>query len=158
AALVTRHGSMVLAACRRVLGNPADAEDACQAAFLVLARKAESARWQPSVAGWLYATARQVALNARTARTRRVKHEGAAAAGAAPPRVAALAQGVAMTGGKKFATAAVFAAGFGLLVLAAGVGRLPAGDAGPPAAPPVAPKAGDPLPQVLLTKPDDPKA
>src|SRR5262245_46300595 len=75
-ALVKRHGLMVFNTCRRVLGNQADAEDACQATFLVLARKAASARWQASVASWLYATARQVALNARTARSRRTRHEG----------------------------------------------------------------------------------
>jgi RNA polymerase sigma factor (sigma-70 family) len=78
AALVKRHGRMVLGVCRRVLGNATDADDACQAVFLVLARKAGSARWRPSVASWLYATARQVALNARTARSRRAKHEGRA--------------------------------------------------------------------------------
>src|SRR4051794_13825754 len=78
AAVVHRHGPMVLGVCRRVLGNPVDAEDACQAAFLVLARKAGSGRWRESVASWLYATARQVALNARTARTRRTRHEGRA--------------------------------------------------------------------------------
>ena len=78
AALVKRHGPMVHGVCRRVLGNPADADDACQAVFLVLARKAGSSRWRPSVASWLYATARQVALNARTARARRLKHEGRA--------------------------------------------------------------------------------
>jgi RNA polymerase sigma factor (sigma-70 family) len=236
-ALVKRHTPMVLAPCRRVLGNPADAEDACQAVFVVLARKAASVRWQPSVASWLYATARQVALHARA---RQAKHEGrapakppasplaeltgeellaaldeelgklperyrvplvlcclegltrdeaaqllgvpaptlksrlergrqrlhdalarrgvalgagllvllatspagavpprpaesvaAAAVGCAPPRVAALAQGVAMTGVKKFTSAAVFAVGFGVLVLAAGLARLPARDAGP---------------------------
>jgi RNA polymerase sigma factor (sigma-70 family) len=77
AMLVHRHGPMVLGACRRVLGNPADAEDACQATFVVLARKA-AARWQPSVATWLYVTARRVALNARTARARRARHEGRA--------------------------------------------------------------------------------
>jgi RNA polymerase sigma factor (sigma-70 family) len=88
--LVKRHGAMVLAVCQRVLGNPADAEDACQATFLVLACKAGSARWQPSVAGWLYATARQVALNARTARSRRTKHEGQAARKAAGNPLAAM--------------------------------------------------------------------
>jgi RNA polymerase sigma factor (sigma-70 family) len=83
AVLVRRHGPMVQGVCRRVLGNPADADDAAQATFLVLARKAGSTRWRPSVASWLYATARQVALNARTARARRVKHEGRA--GVKPP-------------------------------------------------------------------------
>jgi len=78
AAIVGRHGPMVLGACRRVLGNSADAEDACQATFVVLARKARSGRWQRSVASWLYATARLVALNARTARARRARHEGRA--------------------------------------------------------------------------------
>jgi RNA polymerase sigma factor (sigma-70 family) len=88
--LVKRHGAMVLAVCQRVLSNPADAEDACQATFLVLARKAASARWQASLAGWLYATARQVALNARTARSRRAKHEEQAAQRAAANPLAAI--------------------------------------------------------------------
>src|SRR6476661_2944754 len=56
-ALVRRHAAMVLAAGRRVLGNTHDAEDVCQAAFLLLAKKARSHRWQPSVANWLYKTA-----------------------------------------------------------------------------------------------------
>jgi RNA polymerase sigma factor (sigma-70 family) len=80
AELIRRHGALVHGVCRRMLGNPADAEDACQATFLVLSRKAASGRWQRSVASWLYATARQVALNARTARTRRARHEGKAPA------------------------------------------------------------------------------
>jgi RNA polymerase sigma factor (sigma-70 family) len=80
AALVQRHGPMVLGACRRVLGNSADAEDACQATYVILARKARLGGWQKSVASWLYATARQVALNARTARARRARHEGRASA------------------------------------------------------------------------------
>jgi RNA polymerase sigma factor (sigma-70 family) len=80
AILVQRHGPMVVGVCRRVLGNPADADDAFQATFLVLARKAGTGRWRPSVASWLYATARQVALNARTARSRRARHEGRATA------------------------------------------------------------------------------
>src|SRR5262245_54185721 len=63
AALVRRHAGLVLGACRRVLPCEQDAEDACQATFLVLVRKARVQRWQPSVASWLYATARKVAAN-----------------------------------------------------------------------------------------------
>jgi len=79
AALVRRHTGMVLGVCRRALSNPQDAEDACQATFLVLAQKAKSSRWQPSVANWLYTTARKVAHNARVAAQRRAKREGRAA-------------------------------------------------------------------------------
>src|SRR5207244_12144946 len=57
AALVVRHTSMVLGVCQRLLSNLQDAEDACQATFLVLLKKAKSGRWQPSVANWLYSTA-----------------------------------------------------------------------------------------------------
>src|SRR5262245_39167514 len=77
---------MVLGVCRRVLPNSSDAEDACQATFLVLAKKAKSGRWQPSVANWLYLTARKVAANARVAARRRAGREaGAAAPEAVPP-------------------------------------------------------------------------
>src|SRR5262249_31366076 len=69
----------VLGVCRRLLPSAEDAEDACQATFLVLARKAGSQRWQPSIAGWLYATARRVARNARVTALRRVRREGEAA-------------------------------------------------------------------------------
>jgi len=79
AALVRRHGPLVLGVCRRVLPNLQDAEDACQATFLVLAKKAESNRWQPSIANWLYATARKVAANARIAARRRARRESRAA-------------------------------------------------------------------------------
>src|SRR6516162_7941179 len=61
-ALFRRHGAMVLAAGRRVLGDAHAAEDVCQAAFLLLARKAASRRWQPSVANWLHRTAHLLAL------------------------------------------------------------------------------------------------
>src|SRR4051812_48717786 len=64
-ALVRRHTGLVLGVCRRALGNDQDAEDACQATFLILARKAGSGRWQPSVANWLFATARKVARDLR---------------------------------------------------------------------------------------------
>jgi RNA polymerase sigma factor (sigma-70 family) len=83
-ALFRRHGPMVLATGRRVLSNAHDAEDVCQAAFLLLAQKASSPRWQTSVAGWLYQTAYLLALKVRTAATRRARRERSAA----PPQPA----------------------------------------------------------------------
>ena len=83
AALVTRHGPIVLAACRGVLRHSHDAEDALQATFLVLARKANSLRVDGSLAGWLYRVAFRVALQAnddaarRRARERRAGEEAA---------------------------------------------------------------------------------
>jgi RNA polymerase sigma factor (sigma-70 family) len=79
AALVQRHAGMVFGVCRRALVIAQDAEDACQATFLVLARKAKGGRWQSSVANWLYATARGVARNARVAAQRRAERERRAA-------------------------------------------------------------------------------
>jgi len=64
-ALLERHGPMVLGVCRAVLGDWHDAEDACQATFLVLAQRAGSIRRGDAVGSWLYSTARRVALRAR---------------------------------------------------------------------------------------------
>ena len=71
AALAARHAGMVLGVCRRALSRAADAEDACQAVFLLLAQKAARVRWRSSVAGWLYTAARRVARNARRSAERR---------------------------------------------------------------------------------------
>jgi RNA polymerase sigma factor (sigma-70 family) len=80
AAVVDRHAAMVLGVCRRLLPAHADAEDACQAVFLILCRKARSLLWQASVANWLYSVARKVAHNARLSSSRRTRRERAAAA------------------------------------------------------------------------------
>jgi RNA polymerase sigma factor (sigma-70 family) len=63
--LLWRHGPMILGVCRRVLGNHADVEDAFQAAFLLLVRKAGTIRQGVSVGAWLYRVAYRVALRAR---------------------------------------------------------------------------------------------
>jgi RNA polymerase sigma factor (sigma-70 family) len=68
--LLWRHGPMVLSVCRRMLRCDHDAEDAFQAAFLLLARKAASIRRRESVASWLHRTACRVALRARAAARR----------------------------------------------------------------------------------------
>lgn len=79
AALTDRHAGMVLGVCRRALPRAADAEDACQAVFLLLAQKAARVRWRPSVAGWLYTVARRVARNTRVSAARRARREARAA-------------------------------------------------------------------------------
>ncbi len=75
AALVDRHASMVLRTCRQILGDPLRAEDASQATFLVLARKASSIQRLDSVSGWLYGVATRVAVRAKVDEARQRKHE-----------------------------------------------------------------------------------
>jgi RNA polymerase sigma factor (sigma-70 family) len=71
AKLVQRHGPMVLAVCRRVLGNRADVDDSFQATFLILVRKAHSLRAPQSLGNWLYGVAHRTALESRRAAARR---------------------------------------------------------------------------------------
>ena len=79
AALVHRHGSMVLGVCRRVLGNIHDAEDAFQTAFMVLAHKASSMREPRLLSSWLHGVALRTAQHSRARDLRRSKHEREAA-------------------------------------------------------------------------------
>src|SRR5215472_16822890 len=75
AALVRRHGPMVLGVCRRVLRDRHEAEDAFQATFLMLARKAGSIRRPEALSAWLHGTARRLALTLRRADARRRQRE-----------------------------------------------------------------------------------
>src|SRR5947209_6715102 len=74
-ALVRRHAPMVWGVCRRVLRDHHDAEDAFQATFLVLVRKAAAIAPRSQVGNWLYGVARQTALKARMSRSKREVRE-----------------------------------------------------------------------------------
>jgi RNA polymerase sigma factor (sigma-70 family) len=73
--LVRRHGAMVLGVCRRVLRNDADAEDAFQATFLVLVKKAGSIRSPSAISNWLYGVAHTTALRAKAMNRKRQTRE-----------------------------------------------------------------------------------
>jgi RNA polymerase sigma factor (sigma-70 family) len=75
-ALVNRHGAMVLRVCRGILRDEHDAEDAFQATFFILARRAHSLWWQESISPWLYGVAYRIAKHAQaaTAKRRRIEH------------------------------------------------------------------------------------
>ncbi|MCZ7644861.1 MAG: sigma-70 family RNA polymerase sigma factor [Planctomycetota bacterium] len=75
ARLTERHGGMVYAACRRVLVDSADAEDAAQAAFLVLWRKRRDLPAGLALGAWLHRTALWAARDVRKVRARRARHE-----------------------------------------------------------------------------------
>ena len=70
-AIVTRHGPMVLGVCRRALGLTPDADDAFQATFLVLVRRARELGPRDAIGPWLYGVARRVAARARSQASRR---------------------------------------------------------------------------------------
>src|SRR6516165_7003288 len=78
-ALVARHGPMVLGVCRRVLHHAQAAEDAFQATFLVLMRKAPSLDRRKPLGNWLYTVAYRLALRIRADEARRLRHEAQAA-------------------------------------------------------------------------------
>jgi RNA polymerase sigma factor (sigma-70 family) len=85
ATLVRRHGPMVLGVCRRVLQDAHHAEDAFQAVFLVLAKKASLLHQGEALTGWLHGVSYRVALRARRDVARRRKHERRIAPRPNPP-------------------------------------------------------------------------
>ncbi|SIO61389.1 RNA polymerase sigma factor, sigma-70 family [Singulisphaera sp. GP187] len=79
ATLVRRHGPMVLRVCHQILGDRHDAEDAFQATFLVLARRASSIRQPELLGNWLYGVALRTAWEARMSTGRRQRREATTA-------------------------------------------------------------------------------
>jgi RNA polymerase sigma-70 factor (ECF subfamily) len=75
ARLVERHGPLVRAVCRQVLHHHHDAEDAFQATFLVLARKAKDVRQRDALAGWLYKVAFHLSVKLRATVRKRQQWE-----------------------------------------------------------------------------------
>jgi RNA polymerase sigma factor (sigma-70 family) len=100
AALMRRHGRHVWNVCRHVLGHDQDAEDAFQATFLVLARKAGSIRSTEAVGSWLHGAAYRIAMRAKRDVAIRRKHEQrqhpAADAAGSPTREMSLREGLAV--------------------------------------------------------------
>jgi RNA polymerase sigma factor (sigma-70 family) len=89
AELVRRHERTVLAACRQVLADAADVEDAFQATFLVLVQQAKRVRCPGSLGGWLFAVAHRVAVRATRTRARKTRRENAARVAPASPETGA---------------------------------------------------------------------
>jgi RNA polymerase sigma factor (sigma-70 family) len=85
AALVARHGPMVMGTCRRMLARGADAEDAFQATFLVLVRRARSLGPRDAIGPWLHGVAARVSMRARSQAARRMRVEPSAGELAAVP-------------------------------------------------------------------------
>jgi RNA polymerase sigma factor (sigma-70 family) len=83
--LMARHGPMVLAVCRRYLRDPHAADDAFQATFIVLARKASAVQWRQSIGGWLFEVATRVARKAAVQGAKRAAREGGNADSAPEP-------------------------------------------------------------------------
>ncbi len=87
--LVARHGPLVLGVCRGILAEPHDAQDAFQATFLILARKAGTIRRREALPSWLFGVARKVATRAKLDAARRRSRERFAALAASADRPAA---------------------------------------------------------------------